>query len=59
VLSYLQAGEVLDMMRRQAVCLGFSAQGQATDWPSDQTPGDFVPGEEGASGSPSRVRRSG
>jgi hypothetical protein len=59
VLSYLQAGEVLDMMRRCAVPPGSSPQDGVGDCPPIQAVGDFAAGEEGGSDSPSRVRQSG
>jgi len=58
ILSYLQAGEVLDVMRRHALSPGPSAEGAVVDCPPARTVGDSVPGEEGGSDRPSRARRN-
>ena len=58
ILSYLQAGEVLDVMRRQAVSPRPGTEGYATDWPPARTVGDSVPGAEGGNDRPSRARRN-
>lgn len=57
VLSYLQASQVLEVMRRQAVSLGPDARGSVVDWPSVQAVGDFVPREGDRSDRSSRARR--
>ena len=58
VLSYLQASQVVDMMRRQAVPLDFGTEGTVVDWPSVQAVGDTVPRQGGTSDRPSRARRN-
>ena len=58
ILSYLQAGEVFDMMQRHAVSQGSGTEGHVTDWPGGQSVGDSAPREEGASDRPFRVRTS-
>lgn len=59
VLSYLQAAEVLDMMRRQAESSEPSGEGAVSDPPNVQAVGGPVGGEGRAGDRPGRARRSG
>jgi hypothetical protein len=58
VLSYLQAADVLDIMRRQAVSSGPSGQGTVAGWPTVRADHHLVSEGEVRKERPSRARRS-